>query len=82
MQTKKYMGHHEITEKSGGLKLNFVHILPNYRFSVILKLLNQHEITIIRLMKLKCEKYRPPFPKIYASFEALFFHPSRGTGWP
>ena len=47
------MGHHKITQKSGGLSLNFVKILPNWRFSVILKLLNQHEIIIIRQNKVE-----------------------------
>jgi len=39
--------HHEITEESVGFSLRLVQILPNQRFRVILKLLNQHEIIMI-----------------------------------
>jgi len=54
------MGHHEITEKSGGLRAYYSD-LRNERFSVILEVLNQHEITIydITAVKLKQEKSRP-----------------------
>ena len=41
------MRHHEITEESVGFSLYLVQILPYYHFRVILKLLNQHEITMI-----------------------------------
>jgi len=44
---------HEIAEASGGLRLNFVKILRNQRFTVILKAANQYFITMIRLIKLK-----------------------------
>jgi len=47
MLKNKRMGHHGITEESIGFSLHLVQILPNYPFRVILKLLNQHEITLI-----------------------------------
>jgi len=47
MWKEKRMGHHEITEESVCFSLHLVQILPNLCFRVILKLLNQHEITMI-----------------------------------
>jgi len=47
MQNKERMGHHEKTEESVGFSLHLVQILPNQRFGEILKLVNQHEITMI-----------------------------------
>jgi len=47
------MGHRKITGKSGGLSPNFRSDVAKLAFSMILKLLNEHEITMIRVIKLK-----------------------------
>ena len=73
------MGHHEITEEPEGFSLNLVQSFPNQGFGVILKPLNQHETTMIRLNNVGIRnKYRPSptlKKKIRGGFEQLFFLP-------
>jgi len=73
------MGHHEITEEPEGFSLNLVQSFPNQGFGVILKPLNQHETTMIRLNNVGIRnKYRPSptLKKKYAGvLSNYFFYP-------
>ena len=73
-----------MTEELGGFSINFVQILPNWRFSVILKLLNQHKITMIWMIKLKLEEIQTSSvtPINLRWIWSAFFYPSGGSGRP